>query len=154
MIRRLGPRWITLHRAVYFIAVLAAIHFLLQTKNDVTQPLIMVGLLLWLFGYRLMQRRWRDVSLLQLAMLALVAGALTGPIETLWYHFHSGVPLDRIFFANFDFSYVIRPMWWVMAAGFAVVILAAVWRLLPQRTTSRRTVARPSSGATQAQSAS
>lgn len=154
MIRRMGPRWITVHRAIYFIAVLAAIHFLLQTKNDVTQPILMVGFLLWLFGYRLLQKRWRDVSLLQLTLLSVACGALTAPIETLWYHFRSGVPLDRIFFANFDFSYVIRPMWWVMAAGLAVVLAAAVWRLVPQRTTSRKATLRPSPGATRAQSAS
>jgi len=154
MIRRLGPRWITLHRAVYFIAVLAAIHFLLQTRNDVTEPIIMVGLLLWLFGYRLMQRRWRNPLPLQLAALALAAGALTGPIEALWYHFRSNVPLARIFLANFDFSYVIRPMWWVTAAGLAVAMAAAAWQRRPQRTTPRRTAARPASGATQAQSAS
>ena len=111
MIRRMGARWNTLHNAIYVIAMLAATHFLLQTKNDVSQPILMSGLLFWLLGYRIMQRRWREMTL---------------------DHLSSNVPLDRIFFANFDFSYTIRPMWWVLASGLAVVVLAALWRLRPQ----------------------
>jgi sulfoxide reductase heme-binding subunit YedZ len=154
MIRRMGARWNTLHNAIYFIAMLAAFHFLLQTKNDVTQPIIMTGLLFWLLGYRLLQRRYREVSLLQLTGLAVVAAALTGPFESAWYYFRSNVPFERIFLANFDFAYVIRPMWWVLAAGLAVVVTAALWRLRPQRAIIRKATVRPSSGATRAQSAS
>lgn len=152
MIRRLGGRWNTLHTMIYVIAVLAVTHFLLQTKNDVSQPILMAGFLMWLLGYRIMQKRWREVSLAHLTVLAVLAAALTGPLESLWYHFRSNVPLERIFLANFDFSYVIRPMWWVLAAGMAVVAAAYLWRLRPQK--ARKTVARPSSGATRVQSAS
>jgi sulfoxide reductase heme-binding subunit YedZ len=155
MIRRMGGRWNTLHNVVYFIAILAAIHFLLQTKNDVSQPILMAGFLMWLLGYRIMQRRWRDVSLPRLTVLAVIAAALTAPLETFWYHFRSNVPIDRIFFANFDFSYVIRPMWWVLAAGLAVVVAAYLWRFVPQRKpAARKTTAKPSSGAARVQSAS
>jgi sulfoxide reductase heme-binding subunit YedZ len=155
MIRRMGARWNTLHNTIYFIATLAAIHFLLQTKNDVSQPILMAGFLMWLLGYRIMQKRWRDVSLLRLTALAVTAAALTAPLETFWYHFRSNVPIDRIFFANFDFSYVIRPMWWVLAAGLAVVIAAYLWRFVPQRKpAARKATAKPSSGATRVQSAS
>jgi sulfoxide reductase heme-binding subunit YedZ len=154
MIRRLGTRWNTLHNAIYFIAMLAAFHFLLQTKNDVTQPVIMTGFLFWLLGYRILQRRYREVSLLQLTGLAVVSAALTGPFESAWYYFRSNVPFERIFFANFDFAYVIRPMWWVLAAGLTIATAAALWRLRPQRTIIRKAAVRPSSGATRAQSAS
>ena len=155
MIRRMGARWNTLHNTIYFIAILAAIHFLLQTKNDVSQPILMAGFLMWLLGYRIMQKRRRDVSLLRLTALAVIAAALTAPLETFWYHFRSNVPIDRIFFANFDFSYVIRPMWWVLAAGLAVVMAAYLWRFVPQRKpAARKATAKPSSGATRVQSAS
>ena len=155
MIRRMGARWNTLHNTIYFIATLAAIHFLLQTKNDVSQPILMAGFLMWLLGYRIMQKRRRDVSLLRLTALAVIAAALTAPLETFWYHFRSNVPIDRIFFANFDFSYVIRPMWWVLAAGLAVVMAAYLWRFVPQRKpAARKATAKPSSGATRVQSAS
>jgi sulfoxide reductase heme-binding subunit YedZ len=49
-IKRLGPRWQPLHRLVYVAALLAALHFVWQTKADLREPLIyvvaMVGLLL------------------------------------------------------------------------------------------------------------
>jgi sulfoxide reductase heme-binding subunit YedZ len=155
MIRRMGARWNTLHTAIYFIAILAAIHFLLQTKNDVSQPILMAGFLMWLLGYRIMQKRWREVSALRLTALAVIAAMLTAPLETFWYHFRSNVPLDRIFFANFDFSYVIRPMWWVLAAGLTVVAAAYLWRFVPQRKpAARKATVKPSSGATRVQSAS
>lgn len=154
MIRRMGTRWNTLHNTIYGIALLADLHFLLQTKNDVTQPIIMTGFLFWLLGYRILQRYYREVSLLKLALLALAAAALTGPFESAWYYFRSNVPFERIFYANFDFAYVIRPMWWVLAAGLTVVAAAALWKLKPQKAVIRKTAAKPSSGATRTQSAS
>ena len=154
MIRRMGTRWNTLHNTIYVIAVLAAFHFLLQTKNDVTQPILMTGFLFWLLGYRILQRYYREVSLLKLTLLAVAAAALTGPFEAAWYYFRSRVPFERIFYANFDFAYVIRPMWWVLAVGLAIVVAAALWRLRPQKTTVRKAAVKPSSGATRTQSAS
>jgi len=40
MVRRLGKRWRTLHRAVYAIAVLGVLHFLWLAKADITEPAI------------------------------------------------------------------------------------------------------------------
>jgi sulfoxide reductase heme-binding subunit YedZ len=52
--RKLGPkRWKALHRAIYAIAVLGVIHFMLLVKADRTQPLIYGGILAALLGYRL-----------------------------------------------------------------------------------------------------
>lgn len=51
--RKLGPkRWKALHRAVYVVAVLGVIHFLLLVKADRTQPLIYGAILAALLGYR------------------------------------------------------------------------------------------------------
>jgi sulfoxide reductase heme-binding subunit YedZ len=154
MIRRMGPRWNQLHWLAYPIAVLAAIHFLLQSKNDVWQPVLMVGFLLWLFGYRILQRLNRDVSYRGLLLLAVLCGPLTMLIEIGWYHFRSNVPIERILKANFDFSYIIHPAWWVLAATLAVPPLVWLWRLRPQRPAARKTSPRPASGATRVQSAS
>jgi len=154
MIRRLGPRWNQLHWLAYPIAVLAAIHLLLQSKNDVWQPILMVGFLLWLFGYRILQRVTRDVSYVQLVALALVCAPLTMAIEIGWYHFRSNVPLERILKANFDFSYIIHSAWWVLAGTLAIPLIVFLWRLRPQRPAARKTAAKPVSGATRVQSAS
>ena len=39
--------------------VLAVAHHYMQSKVNVTEPVIMTGLLIWLMGYRLLARRNR-----------------------------------------------------------------------------------------------
>src|SRR5260370_37387882 len=51
MIRRLGGRnWQRLHRLVYLIALLAVVHFCMQSKLDLWEPSIMAGIYGWLMG--------------------------------------------------------------------------------------------------------
>jgi len=154
MIRRMGRSWTWLHRLAYPIAVLATIHDLLQSKNNVWQPLLMAGFLVWLFGYRVIQQSARTVSYLHLIALAIVSSALTLAIEIAWYHLRSNVPVERVWRLVLNVGYVIQPCWWVLAAGLAVPLAVFLWRLRPQRTTARRTVSRAPSGATRIQSAS
>ena len=59
MIRRLGPKWRTLHSLVYGIAALALLHFMIQAKADVTEPVIMTGLFLVLMLFRVSLKRGR-----------------------------------------------------------------------------------------------
>ena len=55
MIRRLGGRrWRRLHQLVYAIGVLAVIHYSFQSKLDLWEPILMVGLLVWLLAYWLL----------------------------------------------------------------------------------------------------
>jgi len=58
MMRRLGRRWQSLHRLVYVIAILGVWHFYWQVKKDVREPLIYVGMLAVLLGYRAV-RAWQ-----------------------------------------------------------------------------------------------
>ena len=51
------PIWQRLHRLVYVIGVLAALHFFLRVKADHTQPLIYAGVIL--FGFALRLVAWR-----------------------------------------------------------------------------------------------
>jgi sulfoxide reductase heme-binding subunit YedZ len=50
--RRLGRRWITLHRAVYAAGVLAAAHFVWLVKADLREPLLYASLLALLLALR------------------------------------------------------------------------------------------------------
>lgn len=52
MMRRLGRRWQTLHRAVYFIAAAGVVHYWWLVKKDITQPAIYGIVLTVLLGYR------------------------------------------------------------------------------------------------------
>jgi sulfoxide reductase heme-binding subunit YedZ len=58
MMRRLGRRWQSLHRLIYVIAILGVWHFYWQVKKDVREPLIYVGILTVLLGYRVV-RAWQ-----------------------------------------------------------------------------------------------
>lgn len=51
-IRKLGPNWIKLHRLVYIIAALGAVHFALSTKVLSLEQYIYIGLILLLILYR------------------------------------------------------------------------------------------------------
>jgi sulfoxide reductase heme-binding subunit YedZ len=53
------PVWQRLHRLVYVIAVLAALHFYLRVKADHTQPLIYAAVILFGFAIRLVAWRFK-----------------------------------------------------------------------------------------------
>ena len=55
MIKRLGgKRWRALHRLAYVAAIAGVIHYYMQVKADVRQPLAFAAVLALLLGYRLM----------------------------------------------------------------------------------------------------
>jgi len=58
--RRLGRRWVKLHRLVYPIAILAVVHYWWQVKIDVSDPLLYVVLLAVLLGVRV--AHWRSAA--------------------------------------------------------------------------------------------
>lgn len=123
MIKRLGAaRWARLHQFVYAIAVLATVHFFMQSKLDITQPIVMAGIFLLLLAYRIALRRLGDISPLQAAGLALAVAFSTALGEALWYAFSFDAPLILVLAANLDFSYAVRPCWFVLAAGLVLFI--------------------------------
>jgi sulfoxide reductase heme-binding subunit YedZ len=128
-LRRLGGRtWQRLHYLVYPIAILALIHFFLQSKVNVTEPVLMSGFFFWLMLYRLAYRLNRDraLTLWHLLGLAILAGLLTAFGESAWYQFMTGLGGKRILLANLSFAHHIRPSWWVLAAGLAVAGLKLI----------------------------
>ena len=58
MQRRLGRKWVKLHRLVYVIAVLGVVHYWWQVKSsaDIAEPLLYAFLLAVLLGVRLQHR--------------------------------------------------------------------------------------------------
>lgn len=59
MIRRLGRRWITLHRLAYVAAIAAVVHYLWLVKADLLAPLAHAAVLATLLGWRLLDARRR-----------------------------------------------------------------------------------------------
>ena len=56
MIKRLGgKRWRALHRLAYVAAICGVIHYYMQVKADVRQPLVFAAVLTVLLGYRVVE---------------------------------------------------------------------------------------------------
>src|SRR6266700_3472650 len=139
-ISRLGSgRWHALHRLVYAIAVLASVHFFMQSKLNTYEPVLMAGFLIWLLAYRARYRRNGEVNPVHLVLLAVGTAAVTAIGEAMLYLFTSGVDARRVLLAHFDIEMEVRPAWWVLAAGLTVAAVG-FWRQKParQRASARR----------------
>jgi sulfoxide reductase heme-binding subunit YedZ len=60
--RRLGRRWLALHRLVYVAAALAALHFVWLVKKDLREPLLYASVLAALLGARAIEALRRRAS--------------------------------------------------------------------------------------------
>lgn len=120
-IRRLGAgRWNDLHAWIYAIALASLVHYFMLVRLDATQAALMAGLCLLFAGFRLLRKRAGDFGAASLAGLAVLAGLGAALIEAGYYAFATGADATRVLAANLDFSYVVRPAWWVLAAGLAL----------------------------------
>ena len=149
-----GGRWNRLHGWVYVIAALSAVHFLLRSRTDAFEPMLMIGLLAWLAGYRIIQRFAGDVSVSRHFALAFGAALLTALAETGWHAAATGIDPWKVLAANLDIVYGLRPAWWVLLAGLAAAVAGWRWRLVPQRPNMRITSSKAAAGSTHGQSPS
>lgn len=145
MIRRLGSaRWRRLHQAVYVFALLALIHFFMQSKLNVFEPLVMAGLYFWLMAYRLLAAYGgftRKAPFTLAVILSATAAVLTALGEALYYYLKMNVPPSRILPTNLDLDFDIglRPAWVVLAVCAAVILMTGLrlallrWRRLQPR---------------------
>lgn len=130
MIRRLGGRaWRRLHRVVYALAVLATVHYFMQSKIDVTEATVMAGLYGWLMACRLPGVAER-MPLAGLA-LSVLGGLATAGFEAGYYALVTGVPADRVLQANLTLMAGLRPGWMVMLITAAVSLAGIAWRRRP-----------------------
>lgn len=131
-----GAHWQNVHRLSYVAAVLAVAHHYMQSKVNVSEPVIMAGLLVWLFGYRVLasNRRGPPVSLVRLAILSVFAALLAALGEAAYYEFFTGISGSRVIDA-----YMIppweqtRPAWIVLAIALGGTLAAFAWRRLRPR---------------------
>ncbi|WP_336487142.1 sulfite oxidase heme-binding subunit YedZ [Methylobacterium nigriterrae] len=122
-IRRMGQGWNRLHRLVYAITALGLLHYFLQSKIDVSDPVFWTGLFLLLMGWRGLHRAGLPSRPLPLLGLAAGTALATALLEAAWYGLRNGIPPAMVLGANLDFSGMIRPAWWVLAAGLALPLV-------------------------------
>jgi len=137
MIKRLGAaRWNQLHKTVYFLAAVGILHFYIQSKADVSEPVAMTGYFLELMIYRALVKRAAPVW-------AAIAGAgvlgvgLTALAEASWYALVRHYDFWDVLGANIDPDMFPRPAVWVAAAG-AITLAAYGARALRDWSASRR----------------
>jgi sulfoxide reductase heme-binding subunit YedZ len=61
-IRRLGKRWVQLHKLVYIIATLGVLHYLWLVKADIREPVIYGAILMALLIIRAWNERRKRLS--------------------------------------------------------------------------------------------
>ena len=136
MMRRMGKRWKQLHRLVYPIGVLALLHFFIQTKANVGQPVFVSGLFVWLMLWRSLPMP-RRTALSTYFALVPVSAVLTAAIEFAWYGIATKVDPFRILNANWSERFFPRPAHEVAAAALAVAAVVTARRLLARRSAAR-----------------
>ncbi len=104
----IGKAWKRLHRVVYGIAVLGLVHYLLQSKLDVSQAQVALGVFTWLMLWRALPAG-RDRTWPVLLGLSLAAGLLTLGYEYLWYRFGTRIDPLKVVRGEADILYGLHP---------------------------------------------
>jgi methionine sulfoxide reductase heme-binding subunit len=131
-IKRMGRRWKQLHRLVYPIGVLALLHYYIQTKANVGEPVFVSGLFVWLMLWRMLPVAWRT-SLPAFFAMVPVSAVLTAALEFAWYGIATKVDPFRILLANWNERFFPRPAHEVAAVALVVAIVVTVRRLLARK---------------------
>jgi sulfoxide reductase heme-binding subunit YedZ len=127
-VRVLGPRWKRLHRLVYGLLVLGLLHYLLQSKLDVSQALVACGAFTWMMLWRLVPAG-KDREWPMLAAISIGAAVLTVAYEYLWYRFGTHANPLRVVTSEFNTAYGLHPAGKVLLLG-ALITLASELRIV------------------------
>jgi sulfoxide reductase heme-binding subunit YedZ len=123
----LRANWKRLHWLIYPAAVLAILHFFIQSKNNVGEATVAAGLFAWLMLWRWMPARLRT-RYLGLALLAVGATLAAVIFEVGWYSLVKNIDPLRVLGANIDPDLAPRPALKVLLAGLATLLLVSARR--------------------------
>jgi methionine sulfoxide reductase heme-binding subunit len=123
--RRLGRWWKRLHRAIYVLGTVALLHYFIQSKSNVSEPVFMSGLFVWLMLWRVLPMTWQRSLIAQVALSVAAAVAAVG-IEFGWYAVATGIDPWRVFAANETIYFGLRPAHYVALVGLSVSLLAGL----------------------------
>ncbi len=126
--RRLRRNWKRLHWLVFPAAVLAILHFFIQSKANVGEPTVAAGLFAWLILWRAMPSRLRS-SFAGLFLLAVGATLAALAFEIAWYGLVNHIAPLRIVNADLDPDLAPRPVHKVLLVSLAAAAMVAARRL-------------------------
>jgi sulfoxide reductase heme-binding subunit YedZ len=127
-VRFLGKAWKRLHKLIYGLVVLGLVHYLLQSKLDVSQALLACGAFSWLMLWRVLPAG-RDREWPALAGISVAAAVLTLGYEYAWYRFGTHVNPLKVVLGEFNIDFGLHPAGQVLLLG-ALATAASELRLL------------------------
>ena len=125
--QRLARGWKRLHRAVYVLGAIALLHYFIQSKSNVSEPVFFSGLLVWLLLWRALPVPWQRSVAVQLG-LTVVATLATAGIEFAWYGLATGISPWRVLAASETLRFGLRPAHYVALMGVGVCLLSFLRR--------------------------
>jgi sulfoxide reductase heme-binding subunit YedZ len=126
--RSLGKSWKRIHRVVYALMALGLVHYVLQSKLDVSQALLAAGVFSWLMLWRLLPSG-KDRNWPALVGIGIAAALLTLAYEYTWYRFGTRVNPVKVITSEFDISYGLHPAGKVLLLAAAAAVVAELRRL-------------------------
>jgi sulfoxide reductase heme-binding subunit YedZ len=131
-IKRLGRDWKRLHKLAYGFAVLALLHFFLQSKADVSQATVAAGVFAWAMVWRMLPAG-RDRGPVALTGIALAAGAMALVFEYAWYRLGTHIDPTRVLRGELNLSFGLHPAGLVLAIGLLAAALLEIRALAQSR---------------------
>ncbi len=129
-IRRMGRWWKRLHRLTYPLAVLALLHYFIQSKANVSEPVFVAGLYVWLMLWRVMPAAWQR-RIAVYPVLAMLSGAAAAGIEFAWYGIATHINPWRVLAADETLRYGLRPAHYVVLVTLGLGLVILVRRFMP-----------------------
>ncbi len=124
---RLRRNWKRLHWLIYPAAVLAILHFFIQSKANIGEATVAAGLFAWLMIWRFLPGKLRT-KYLGLLILAAGATAAAFAFELAWYGLVNHVDPMRILRADFDPDLAPRATLKVLLSALLAIALVAARR--------------------------
>ena len=127
MIRRMGRWWKRLHWLTYPLIATITLHYFIQSKANVSEPVFVAGLYAWMMLWRALPMAWqRGVAVYP--ALAIAAALSTVGIEYAWYSLATRINPWRVLASNQTLDFGPRPAHLVFVAGVVVVALVVARR--------------------------
>jgi len=125
-VRRMGAQgWQRLHNAIYAIAALALVHYLLS-PDIYPEQYLLSGMFVWLMGWRGLNRRGLGADVGALALLAVGSALFAALLEAGWiWAYHGFEPLGTLR-NNFSLVLGVAPAWKVLGLGLLIAVVAAI----------------------------
>ena len=132
-VKTLRGNWKRLHKLAYPICAVALLHYFIQSKLNVSEPVFAAGLFIWLMAWRATPEEWRRRQGIGLAAvfygaLAVVSALAAAGVEVGWYGLATKVNPWRVLAANESIAHGLRPAHWVLVVATALAVLFAARR--------------------------